>query len=339
MEQIAWIIGHHYFYWSAVVRTLAAAAACCTFLALYLKTEEKILAALTAVPLALSSSLVLARLAGWYFHPVGTLESAMDLTQPGNTALMGAFAGCFLSACLLRLAGVTKNLPKLLDCMALSGCLGIGLGRLSSCFNASDRGMMVAESLGFPWAADIINPVSGAMEHRFATFLVQAMAAGAIFLILMLLRMKKSRKDGDLCLLFLLLYGASQVILDSTRYDSLHFRSNGFVSAVQVLSAAAMALTVIMFAVRLVLAGGWKKWYVLLWILQAGCFGTAGYMEYYVQRHGGKAAFAYSIMGAVLTVLVLLVLATCHAAAAEEKKHAQWLREITVVNLEESADG
>ena len=33
-------------------------------------------------------------------------------------------------------------------------------------------------------------------------------------------------KDGDTFLLFLLMYGASQVVLDSTRYDSLHFRSN-----------------------------------------------------------------------------------------------------------------
>ena len=33
-------------------------------------------------------------------------------------------------------------------------------------------------------------------------------------------------------------------------------------------------------------------------------------MEYYVQRHGDQAAFAYSIMSAALLAVVLLVLIT-----------------------------
>ena len=36
--------------------------------------------------------------------------------------------------------------------------------------------------------------------------------------------------------------------------------------------------------------------------------GVAGYMEYYVQRHGNEAAFAYSLMSGGLIAIVLMTL-------------------------------
>ena len=212
--------------------------------------------------------------------------------------------------------------------MAVSGALGIACGRLASAFNISDRGMVLPETVGFPWAGAVLNPVSGALEHRLSTFLLQSMAAGVIFLILLISEGKKEKKAGDSCLLFLLLYGASQVVLDSTRYDALHLRSNGFIRAVQILGALAVAVSVLIFAVRLVRAGGWKKWHILLWGVQAGAFGLAGYMEYYVQRHGNEAAMAYSVMSAALGAVVLCALFTRNRAAVEDRNHKAWLMRI-----------
>lgn len=328
MEKIAWIIGHTYIYWSDVVRVLAAAAAVCCFLALYTRKEKRTLSAVILVVLAAALSLFLSRLGHWYFRRSGyeSMAAALDLRQPGGFVLMGAFGGCFLSAVLVRLVRLTQNLPELLDCVSLAGCGGIALGRLASFFNSSGRGMVLPE--GLPWAAAVVNPVSGAEEWRLTTFLLQSAAAGVIFLALLVFYLTGQRRKGDTALLFLLFYGASQVILDSTRYDSLYLRSNGFVSAVQVLGAAAMALAVIVFAVRLVRAGGWKRWHPVLWLLQAGCFALAGYMEYHVQRHGDQAVFAYSIMGAALAAILILTLMTCHLAVVEEKKHAQWLSQL-----------
>ena len=40
----------------------------------------------------------------------------------------------------------------------------------------------------------------------------------------------------------------------------------------------------------------------------AACIGGAGFMEYYVQRHGDLAAFSYSIMSACLLAAAGLVL-------------------------------
>lgn len=313
MERIAFFIDHVFLYWSAIILTLAAAGAICAFLALYLGKSGKTGAAAVFVPLAAALSLVLSRLAHWYCRPdaYAGLAAALDLRTPGGFALTGVFAGCLLAAVLVRLVRLTDNLPELLDCLCLAGGMGIGVGRLASFFNSSDRGMIVGISLPLPWVYPVVNPVSGVEEYRFATFLLQAMAVGLITLILLIFYLtgqKRELRDGDTCLLFLMFYGASQVVLDSTRYDSLYFRSNGFVSVVQVLGAIALALGVIVFSVRLVRAGGLKKWYFGLWLALAACFGLAGYMEYHVQRHGNQAIFAYSIMTAALVDILLLTL-------------------------------
>lgn len=334
MERIAWILGDTCIYWSAVIRTLAAAAAICLFLRLYLPEGRKALTCAVFVPLAAAASLVLSRLACWYFRPEGweSLEAALLGQGSGGFALMGAFGGCLAAAGLVRLLGLTRDLPVLADCLSLAGCAGIALGRLASFFNASDRGMVLMGGRGLPWADVIINPVSGMEELRLATFLLQSMGCGLIFLFLLGMhlweRTREDRRRGDIFLLFLLLYGSLQVVLDSTRYDALYLRSNGFVRAVQVLGAGGIALAVLIFAVRLVRAGGWKAWHFPLWTVQAGCFGLAGYMEYYVQRHGNRAACAYGIMAAALALLAALTLLSRCLARAEKRAHEAWLQQL-----------
>lgn len=308
MEHIAFIIDHVYIYWSDIVILLAVLAAVCQFLGLYIG-KGRYAAAFLCVLLAVPLSLVLSRLTCRYFRP-----------ESNGAALLGTFAGCLLTAIVLRLVRLARNLPELLDCMSIAGCLGIALGRLSCFFNADDRGMKFAGQAESFWISTVINPVSGAAEYRLATFLLQSVAAGMIFLLLILEKRRKNRRNGDTTLLFLLLYGAIQVVLDSTRYDALYFRSNGFVSVVQVTCAGAVGLVVILCAVQLILAGGWKRGYTLIFPVQAGCFALAGYMEYYVQRHGSEAVFAYSVMAVALLILVALTGTTAWLTQREQEK-------------------
>ena len=211
----------------------------------------------------------------------------------------------------------------MLDAMSISGCAGIAVGRLASLFNSSDRGQVVENLKSLPFVYPVTNAVSGALEYRLATFMLQAMVALAVFVILAVFYLKgRDRlKDGDVCLIFLLVYCASQVVLDSTRYDSLFFRSNGFVSIVQVFSALGLGLVITLFSIRMVKATGFKGWYVILWILIACSIGGAGFMEYYVQRHGDQAAFAYSVMSGCLAVIVLLTLLLRYLAVKAEQKN------------------
>ena len=313
MEKIAFINGETFFYWSTLILAVAAVAAIALYAALYVKKGGSGLALTSSIMLSALMGIPLSRLIHWYCRTASyeSFQVAMTDYSAGGYALMGVFLACLAVACLLRLLRASDNLLRMLDCMALGGGAGIAIGRLAALFNISDRGMVIPDSVGFPFASPVINAVSGAAENRLATFMIQSMLAAAIVAALLVYMgwsafRKRKIADGDICLLFLMTYGASQIICDSTRYDSLFFRSNGFVSVVQILSTVALTIPILVFSVRMVMARGFKVWQLILWTGILGMMGLAGYMEYYVQRHGTEAVFAYSTMGSALVVILVL---------------------------------
>ncbi len=328
MERIAFIIEETFIYWSSILLALAVLAAVCMFLCIYLSKGRNGAAAAAFVPLAMLLSTLLARLIHWYCRTdaYASLEDAMTNPSGGGYALMGVFFGCILAACLLRLVRIVKNLPELLDALALAGGLGIAIGRLACLYNTADRGMSIQGITGLPLVYPVENAVSGVAEYRLATFMLQAITVGVIFLALLLFytigRRRRHIQDGDTALLFLAAYGASQVLWDSTRYDSLYFRSNGFISIVQILGAIALVIALVVFSVRMVRALGWKFRYLGLWLGAAALIGGAAYMEYYVQRHGDQALFAYSVMGVCLICVVGLIALIRILAVRQERKLA-----------------
>ena len=321
MNRIAYIYGETLIYWSSIILTLATVSAIFLFVAFCLYKFKSGVAAAVAVPLSIVLSLVFARMLHWYCRADSYLSFGAAMTDyfSGGYALLGVFAGCALAAVIVRALKLTDNLPGLLDCMSLAGCCGIAVGRLACFFNSQDRGQIIASVQGLPWVYPVINTVSGTQEFRLATFVIQAMVTAVIFLVLMLLTRVpgKRRKEGDLTLIFLLLYGASQVVLDSTRYDSLFFRSNGFVSIVQVFSALALGMVCVLFSVRLVKRHGFERRYAALWLEFVALVGLGGYMEYHVQRHGDQAAFAYSCMSGALVGVVAIVMGIWYLAGKE----------------------
>ena len=296
MDKIAFISGETIIYWNSIVYTLATAVAICFFLAFYLGRTGNAVAGFGAIPLSIFLGVVFARLVHWYSRADSYVDFTTAMTDytSGGYALIGVFAGC----------------------------AGIAVGRLASLFNGSDRGNIVEGIRSLPFVYPVTNVVSGTVEYRLATFMLQAMVALVLLIVLSVfyLKGKGKVKDGDTCLIFLLLYCASQVVLDSTRYDSLFFRSNGFVSIVQVFSALGLGLVIAIFSRRLVKASGFKVWYIFLWILIGSCIGGGGFMEYYVQRHGDQPVFAYSVMSAFLAGIVLLTLILRLLAVRAERK-------------------
>ena len=320
MERIAFIFGNTFIYWNSLVLTLAAGVAICLFLAVYLPRGEGSAAAV-AVPMAMVLSVFLGRLFHWYFRPdsyTSFVKAMTDYTS-GGYALMGCFAACGATAGILRLLHLEPRPLRLLDAMSLGGCGGIALGRLSCFFSAADRGQLLKSLQTLPFAYPVNNVVTGAPEYRLATFVIQAMAAALIFAALVaFFFLANRRRQGDVTLIFLLLYSLSQAVLDSTRYDSLYMRSNGFVSVVQLLSALAMVAVSVVLALRMAKRRGLRWWYIPMWLSMLAMLGGAGYMEYYVQRHGDLALFSYTVMTACLggfTVCSLL----SYAAAAVAK--------------------
>ena len=68
---------------------------------------------------------------------------------------------------------------------------------------------------------------------------------------------------------------------------------------------------------------GFKWFYLLFWLAQLALLGGAGYMEYYVQRHGDQAAFAYRNMSICLAGVVLITLVIRMIAVSAERKREQ----------------
>ncbi len=313
MEKIAFISGGTFIYWSSIILALAVTTAIAFYAATFLGKGGNITGMCLSIPISAVLSVVLSRLVHWYSRTdaYASFASAMTDYSTGGHALLGVFAGCLITACVLRLLRLTPNLPRMLDSMAIGGGLGIAVGRLASLFNASDRGVAMADGIGLPFAYPVVNAVSGVAENRLATFMIQAILTGglvaALLLYMLVTRIRRKRiQDGDVCLMFLLVYGACQIVCDSTRYDSLFLRSNGFISIVQIFSLVAVLVSVVLFSVRMVQAKGFKVRFLAYWVGIAATLGGAAYMEYYVQRHGGEAAFAYTVMSACLVVMVML---------------------------------
>ena len=326
MDKIGFIIGETFLYWNSIILTLGAVTAICFFLSFYLKRPGNGAAAALLVPMSIILGLALARLIHWYCRvdSYDSLKAAMTDFSRGGFALMGVFFGTALAACLLRVLGVIRNLPETFDCLSLGGAAGIAVGRLACFFTSADRGDVIEGLTSLPLVYPAPNAVTGEPEYRLATFVLQAMVAGAIFLCLTVCFLRGRRKgtlrDGDTCLVFLLTYGASQILLDSTRYDSLFMRSNGFISLVQILGLVFFLTALILFSIRLVRRYGFRGWMLGLWLPIAALLGVAAYMEYYVQRHGDQALFAYGTMGICLILAVGLTLSIRRMGTAGSRK-------------------
>lgn len=314
MEQLAFIGEGVFIYWSPIIIAIAAIVAICFYAAAYVVKEGNILALSASAFLSVLFSIPLARLVHWYCKAGAypSLHTAMTDYTTGGYALLGVFLGCFLAAVLLRLLRISRNLPRMLDCMSF-GSLGIAVGRLASLFNTSDRGMIVSDALKFPFSYPLVNVVSGTVQNRLATFMIQSMVAvvivaGILLYMLVSKIRKKDIRDGDIFLIFLLCYCASQIVCDSTRYDSLVLRSNGFISMVQVVSLVGLLIPVGIFMVRLVRKTGFRMKYLGIWGIIGAAFGLACYMEYLVQNKVHMAPIAYSTMSGCMLIVVICTL-------------------------------
>lgn len=311
MSRIAFIFGNTVIYWNSMVMALSIMIGILLFLGTYAAGQCRIKTALTVCPIAIFLSLFLGRAIHWYFCADsydGMLDAFCSLS--GSYALMGAFIGCALAAGAFSALGVEKDLLHLLDSMCIGGSVAIAVGRLACVFTAEDRGMILERFHSLPLVSATRNVATGAVEFRFATFLFQFASAILIFVFLLVSRNQalknKSCRSGTITVRFLLLYCASQIVLDSTRYDGMHLRSNGFISAVQVVCALAMLAVLSILFLERSKQTGWKMRYTCLWSGIVLLFGGAGFMEYYVQRHGNLALQCYLIMSICVLVLACI---------------------------------
>ena len=147
----------------------------------------------------------------------------------GGFGLWGAVAGGVLAALLA--AKITKQpVSSLLDALAAPAALIIALCRFAEYFCGQGYGLNVNIDFfqRFPFA--VIN--KDGIWH-WAVFVLEGLAALAMMAVLL----RKERPAGNSARLFLILYSACQIVLESMRGDAyLTLHNNNFVRISQVIS-------------------------------------------------------------------------------------------------------
>ena len=335
MGKVAVLYDGQFIYWRSILWAVAVVAALLMAVAIRLWQRKPLPPLLVALPAAIVLSVYCARIVHWYcrFEAYGSLRSALTDLGGGGFSLIGVFAGTLLALLLVRALQLTKELPSLLDAVSPAAAFGIAVGRWAEYFTAADRGKMILEGEAFhhlPWATEVVN-AGGAVEWRFATFAFQSIWCAIVFAILLACMLIPARRqeaqrawrDGNLFCTFVLLYCLGQIVLDSTRYDALFLRSNGFVSLVQIVCAVAVAAVTALYSVRSIRARGYHWYHGVLWGVAVLGLGLAGFMEWYVQRHGNQFVFAYAMMALGLAIFLFVPL---------------WLRRSTRARMSERED-
>ena len=290
-------------YWRWIFIAMGALVFVLVLIALRAGRGKRLLPLALILPLTGAGTVYAARLVHWYCRSedYAGLAAAMKELTRGGFSLAGGLAGGLAVIGLLGLVRLIPDLPDFLD------GLGIAVGRLGDLYGLVDHGRIVFEEAArqrLPLASPVYNPVAGTYEWRLATFCLQSLWVGGISLlvlaILLFRRRRGTDRPGRAAVLVLTLYCLGQILFESTRYDALFLRSNGFVSMEQILCA--LVLTGLLLTGVRTADRRNSLWRAGLYL--AG-LGLAGFMEYYVQRHGGAYAAAYSGMAAGLGLMLL----------------------------------
>ena len=317
MNPIAIYTGDLVLYWSALTIACGVAAGFAMSQALYTSYAGSGRALWVFLPFAVVFSVLFCRLIHWYCHAeqyAGIIGALTDYSS-GGYVLPGALLGCFLAAKLVEALGFTDKAARLLDAVAPGGALTIAFIRLSALFNSSCRGKIAVKNpilQHLPMASPVYS--SGPDDYRFATFFVQFLLMLIVFIILFNFYCSRrnrpmkgeASRDGHVAHMFLLSYGAVEIIMDSTRYDSSFLHFNGFVSVVQIISALLVLYVLIRYSVLSIRVNGVKFYHFLMWLLFLAALGGGGACEYLVQRHGDWYLKCYAGMAFCILVLCII---------------------------------
>lgn len=174
-------------------------------------------------------------------HGVGLLFRPWE----GGFGFGGVLGGCALAAYFT--AKRTKQRPlAVMDALAPIALLMIALSRMGEWLDGAGYGGIIEnEALHFfPIAIPNIY-----REHFFALFALEALVSLCLCYALLCLERRKPPREGNLFMLFLVLYGATQVILESLRRDQ--FLRWGFVRVGQLTALVMVMLAMAVFTLRI----------------------------------------------------------------------------------------
>ena len=227
------------------------------------------------------------------FSPFLSFQNAVNLRLGGLSmygALIGAVLGAFISA---RLCGLKK--AEWLDMITPSLFLFIAVARLGEQYTTL--------GISRPLVTGVLDHTFLAVRDEFDAYLRTYLLESAAALILCaacFLYNKKQRRAGDVFLFGALLFGASQTLFESLRFDA-HIRFS-FIGLHQVLSAALFSGVMISLAVRLIKQKSHQRLAVLSMSLILPILGAIIGIEFMIDRSQVNKWLSYAIY---MTVLII----------------------------------
>ena len=217
----------------------------------------------------------------------------------GGWSMVGVVGGTLLAAWTAALL-TRQRKGKLLDMAACALPVFLALERIGEDRIPDFDYSRVLEST---FLNDTFLTFSDYDGYYLATCRLAALLMPVIFLIL-IWDMIRNKRDGDTCLLFLLLFGAVTVLLESLRYD--RFLSISFVGLEQILAAVMMFIAIAVLAKR-----GWKRCRGLALSSLISVFAAVGIavgLEFALDRTNMNKLLIYTIYVLVMFTPVVLSL-------------------------------
>ncbi len=277
-------------------------------------------------------SVLLCRFLHYYCHSeqYASFWRAMTDYSVGGYVLVGAVPAALAAAWITKAAGLTQNPSRLLDCFAPGAVLAAAFIRLSALFNSTCRGKIAVKApllRRLPIASPVISS-SGAEDWRFATFFVEFLLLGAVFVLVLRFFLRRRRqpmkagqkKDGNVALFALTAASAVELVCDSTRYDSSFMHFNGFVSIAQMACAVCILAALVIWSLRSVRANGRGAFHWAIWIGWFFALAGTGVCEYLVQRHGDWYLSCYAAMAVTCYLMARLPYAMYRSVCAKKKR-------------------
>ncbi len=345
MNQIAFYFGERAVHWSAIIITMGVLCCLSLTIALYRQRSETLKAILFYFPMAVVLGLLIARLIHWYFNTeiYGSLGAALTDFDLGSFSIPGVILGVWLAAWLVFKLELVPNAGMLLDCTAPGLTLMIAFVRLSALFNNTCRSRIeiqptILKSLPFSVATiDAAGNKTWPLATFFLAFLVMLALAG-IILGFYLRRGKRKMltpcpRSGNVWRMFLLYYGAVEIVVDSLRNDSplMHFhlisylnQYSSFVSLAQVFAAATALYVLVFYSVKSIKANGFSWLHAASWVGFVLSLVGIGYLgEYKVQRTA-QYFKCYSIQILSCLLMVIIVRLVYESCVARKGKTYKW---------------
>ena len=227
------------------------------------------------------------------FAPFLSFQNAVNLRLGGLSmygALIGAVLGAVISA---RLGGLKK--AEWLDMITPSLFLFIAVARLGEQYTTL--------GISRPLVTGVLDHTFLAVRDEFDAYLRTYLLENAAAIILCaacFVYNKKQRRAGDVFLFGALLFGASQTLFESLRFDA-HIRFS-FIGLHQVLSAALFSGVLIFLAIRLIKQKTHQRLAIISLSLILPVLGAIIGIEFMIDRSQVNKWLSYAIYAAVLLI-------------------------------------